>query len=170
MLTLLLLVLQTEPQPAATPSLAGRWAATFTLDSAWRLPKPRRARSLTGVIVLQPAPVAPPSALRSRPVHPGRFTLDFTPFGFTVTDDEVIAWFSTPDSIRIILNPTVDHGHMEVVGVLQPDRIEGEWHLISDRSGARGSVRLRRAPLESPARRVPNPEDEARSSTPSSSR
>jgi hypothetical protein len=55
-----------------------------------------------------------------------------------------LGWYQGQDTVRIILDPTVDHGHVELVGSGAADEIAGHWHLISDPARAEGEFWLRR--------------------------
>jgi hypothetical protein len=80
----------------------------------------------------------------ARRVHAGSSVIDFAPFGFTLGKPETIAWPLAADSVRMILNPSVDHGLVELDGIRKGERIEGQWQMISDPGGARGTFVLER--------------------------
>jgi hypothetical protein len=132
---------------SATPRayhLEGQWSASFTLDSAWRLVREPQARELSGAITLSAAPQTAADAAPEKHVHSGTVAVDFGPFGFALARNGVIAWPLGADSVRMILDPTVDHGHVALDGTLKGERIEGRWQLISDPGGARGAFVLER--------------------------
>lgn len=131
-------------QGVTSGGLEGSWLARFTLDSAWRLPTSPRAKSLGGTLRLQAAARAPAGPAASTPVSPGRSAISFAPFGFRLGTNEVLAWRLSRDSVRLVLDPTVDHGHMMLDGVQDGDSIRGHWTLVGDPSGARGAFVLRR--------------------------
>jgi hypothetical protein len=122
-------------------SLEGAWRARFELDSAWRLPGTPSARVASGRLWFEDASDAPAGAA---PVYPGRFSVDFSVLGFQPGGQEAIGWYLPGDSLRIILDPSVDHGHLELVGAQAVNRIVGRWTLIGDPSGARGRFTLTR--------------------------
>jgi hypothetical protein len=148
-----LLALARAPLPSHGPAmpviaedwLTGRWQAQFALDSAWRLAEPVRARHLTGALHF--GPVAPDAAGggASRRVHAGSFTLDFAHFGFRAESAEALGWYEGPDRVRIVLNPVVDHGVIELVSTRTGDSVTGRWTMTGDPSGARGRFTLRAA-------------------------
>jgi hypothetical protein len=124
--------------------LEGRWRAAFVLDSTWRLGSQPRAHALSGVLALGPVPATSPEGDSVPVVHAGHVTVDFEPFGFKLWHDEALGWHMSQDSVRIILDPTVDHGLVELIGTQRGDRIQGRWQLISDPSGAVGAFTLDR--------------------------
>jgi hypothetical protein len=129
-----------------SPSLTGRWRAWFRLDSAAGLPSVTRAREVTGRLEFRPAPPASlPHDVRTwRRVHTGTLAIDFTPLGFAVAGSETLGWYGDGDTVRIILDPSVDHGHVELVGSGSADQIDGRWRLIGDPAQAEGVFQLRR--------------------------
>ena len=131
------------PKP---PSLTGRWRAWFRLDTASRLPFAAQAREVTGQLYFRPAPPAslPQDARTWRLVHPGTVAVEFKPFGFALGTTEALGWYQGKDTVRIILDPTVDHGHVELVGSGAAEEIDGHWQLISDPARAEGEFRLHR--------------------------
>jgi hypothetical protein len=46
--------------------------------------------------------------------------------------------------MRATLNPTVDHGLIEVHGIFRGDTIVGTWRFTSDPGGAMGTFEVRR--------------------------
>jgi hypothetical protein len=46
--------------------------------------------------------------------------------------------------MRATLNPTVDHGLVEVHGAFRGDAIVGTWRYTSDPGGATGTFEIRR--------------------------
>jgi hypothetical protein len=118
----------------------------FRLTRASNLPFPTRAREVRGEIRFgaAPPPPLPQDAPAWRWVHPGDLAVDFRPLGFGVHGREALGWYASPDSVRIILDPTVDHGHVEIVGSASGAGLDGRWELISDFARAGGEVTLRR--------------------------
>jgi hypothetical protein len=136
--------------PAEPPSLAGNWRAWFRLDTAFSLPFATRAREVTARLEFRPAPPVLPApsgedAPQGRPVHAGSLAGDFRPFGFALGTPEVLGWYEGGDTVRIILDPAVDHGHVELVGSRVADEVVGRWRLIGDPARAEGAFRLSRA-------------------------
>jgi hypothetical protein len=66
-----------------------------------------------------------------------------TLFGFRPESAEALGWYDGPDHVRIVLNPVVDHGAIELVGRRAADSVAGEWTMTGDPSGARGRFVLR---------------------------
>ena len=130
---------------AETGDISGSWRGTFTVDSTWGLAERPSARSVPARIHFNPVGDASPSTSSARSVHRGTFEIDFTRFGFTLSTQEALGWSASADSMRAVLNPTVDHGLVEVHGTLRGDTIVGTWRYTSDPGGARGSFELRKA-------------------------
>jgi hypothetical protein len=124
--------------------ISGTWEGTFRLDSAWRLPEPASARSIPARLHFNPVGDASPTTSSSRTVHPGTFEIDFSRFGFTLGTREALGWSVSEDSMRATLNPTVDHGLVEVHGTFRGDTIVGTWRFTSDPGGARGTFEVRK--------------------------
>ena len=126
--------------------MTGRWEARFRLIHTSRLPLPTLAREVSGEVRFAPAapPPLPEDAPAWRLVHQGEVAVDFRPFGFVLGETEALGWYASPDTVRIILDPTVDHGHVEVVGSGTATELGGRWELISDLARARGEFTLRR--------------------------
>ena len=115
--------------------ISGTWEGTFRLDSAWRLPSRASERSVPARMHFDPVGDASPSTSSSRSVHAGTFEIDFSRFGFTLSTPEALGWSVTADSMRATLNPTVDHGLVEVHGAFRGDVIVGTWRYTSDPGG-----------------------------------
>ena len=130
-----------DPEP-----LTGRWSGWFRLAAASRLPYPTTAREVSGELRFRPAPepAQPQDSAAWRPVHEGSSAVEFRPLGFTLGSAETLGWHIAEDTVRIILDPTVDHGHVELVGNRTADEVSGRWQLISDPARAHGEFRLRR--------------------------
>jgi len=124
--------------------ISGLWEGTFRLDSAWRLPQTATARSLPARIRFNAVGDASPTTSSARSVHPGTFEIDFGRFGFTLSTNQSLGWSVTEDSMRAVLNPTVDHGLVEVHGGFRGETIVGTWRYTSDPGGATGTFEIRR--------------------------
>ena len=124
--------------------ISGTWEGTFRLDSAWRLPERASARSTPARLHFDPVGDASPTTSSARSVHPGTFDIDFNRFGFTVSTREALGWSVGDDSMRATLNPTVDHGLVEVHGTFRGDTIVGTWRYTSDPGGATGTFEIRK--------------------------
>jgi hypothetical protein len=141
---------QTSPDLELRDSLAvardisGTWEGTFTLDSTWRLPERPSARAVPARLHFNPVGDASPTTSSARSVHPGTFEIDFGRFGFTLSTQEALGWSVSDDSMRATLNPTVDHGLVEVHGVFRGNTIVGTWRYTSDPGGAAGRFEIRK--------------------------
>ena len=128
----------------AVRDISGTWEGTFRLDSAWNLPQRPTARSTVARIQFNPVGDASPTTSSARSVHRGTFEIDFSRFGFTLSTQEALGWSVTADSMRATLNPTVDHGLVEVHGTFRGDTIVGTWRYTSDPGGATGAFTIRK--------------------------
>ena len=133
-----------EGAGVAVRDISGTWEGTFRLDSAWRLPERATARSVQARLHFNPVGDASPTTSSTRSVHPGMFEIDFSRFGFTLSTQEALGWSVTEDSMRATLNPTVDHGLVEVHGTFRSDTIVGTWRYTSDPGGATGTFEIKK--------------------------
>jgi hypothetical protein len=124
--------------------ISGSWRGTFSVDSTWGLAERPSARSVPAHLHFNPVGDASPATSSTRSVHRGTFEIDFTRFGFTVSTAEALGWSVSADSMRAVLNPTVNHGLVEVHGTFRGDAIVGTWRYRSDPGGARGTFELRK--------------------------
>ena len=131
---------------AAVRDISGTWEGTFRVDSTWKLPERPSARSIPATLHFNPVGDASPTTSSARSVHPGTFDVDFSRFGFTLSTREALGWSVSDDSMRATLNPTVDHGLVEVHGAFRGDAIVGTWRYTSDPGGAMGTFSLRKVP------------------------
>ena len=124
--------------------ISGTWEGTFRLDSTWKLPQRASARAISAKLHFNPVGDASPTTSSTRSVHPGTFDVDFSRFGFALSTQEALGWSVSDDSMRATLNPTVDHGLVEVHGAFRGDTIVGTWRYTSDPGGAMGTFSIRR--------------------------
>jgi len=129
---------------AAVRDISGTWEGTFRLDSTWKLQQRPAARAVSAMLHFNPVGDASPTTSSARSVHPGTFDVDFSRFGFTLSTREALGWSASDDSMRATLNPTVDHGLVEVHGTFRGDTIVGTWRYTSDPGGAMGTFSIRR--------------------------
>ncbi|HYC31870.1 MAG TPA: hypothetical protein VEB59_06235 [Gemmatimonadales bacterium] len=122
---------------AQRQSLTGRWTADVRLLEARELPLRAAATVISGELTLEPVPGD------SGEVYTGSTTLDFAPLGFRLGSAEALVAVEDT-TVRLILDPTVDHGH--VVATLTGGRGElvGTWYLNGRPARASGTIRLRR--------------------------
>jgi hypothetical protein len=130
--------------PLSARDISGTWEGTFRLDSAWGLSQRASSRSTPARLRFDPVGDASPTTSSTRTVHPGTFDIDFSRFGFTLSTREALGWSAGADSMRATLNPTVDHGLVEVHGTFNGDTIVGSWRYTSDPGGAIGTFQVRR--------------------------
>ena len=129
---------------AALRDISGTWEGTFRLDSTWKLPERASERAVSAKLHFNPVGDASPTSSSARSVHPGTFNIDFSRFGFTLSTQEALGWSASDESMRATLNPTVDHGLVEVYGTFRGDAIVGTWRYTSDPGGATGTFSIRR--------------------------
>jgi hypothetical protein len=124
--------------------ISGTWEGTFGLDSTWKLSERPSSRAVPARLRFDPVGDASPTTSSARSVHPGTFAIDFGRFGFTLSTEEALGWSVSDDSMRATLNPTVDHGVVEVHGTFRGDAIVGTWRYTSDPGGAAGRFEIRK--------------------------
>jgi hypothetical protein len=125
-------------------ALAGRWTAEVRVQESRDLPLPIKASAARGQLVLEPVAPAPAfEGTEPEAVYRGKSTLDFTALGFRLHSDEVLVAVAH-DGIRLILDPTVDHGHVVAAVSGGEDELAGTWYLNSRPARARGSIALHR--------------------------
>lgn len=129
----------------ALRDISGTWEGTFRLDSTWKLPQQPTARSIRARLRFDPVGDASPNTSSSRSVHPGSYEIDFAQLGFTLATSVALGWSVTDESMRATLNPTVDHGFVEVYGTFRGQTIVGTWRYVSDPGGAAGTFELNRS-------------------------
>ena len=130
---------------SAAGDITGTWTGTFQLDSAWQLTQRAASRATPARVQFSPVGDATPTTSSTRSVHPGTFDIDFSRFGFALSTQEALGWSVGADSMRAVLNPTVDHGLVELHGTFRGDAIVGTWRYVSDPGGARGTFMLRKS-------------------------
>jgi hypothetical protein len=130
---------------AEARSLAGCWLVEVELLDARELPLPSRTRAIKGEVRLSPVASAP-AVEDTAPVshYVGSSTLEFSGLGFRLRSSEVIATVAS-DGIRLLFDPTVDHGHVVATVSRAEDELVGTWYLNSRPARASGSIRLKRA-------------------------
>ena len=125
--------------------LSGHWDAEFRLDTVWGGVQPGGERVARGNIVMHPVPHLSPGADVSRSVHPGRFDVDFSDFGFELTSRDALGWYVGKSEARLRLHPAVGGGGVQMNGVFDGDSVTGTWRRDAPNGGAAGRFTLRRA-------------------------
>jgi hypothetical protein len=118
--------------------LRGRWIVEITPDSAIQWPNVRLGRPLTGSFQLTSR-----DSSSSNVVYTGAYTADFQSVGLSKTTGEVLAFTPPGDTVRIILDPTVDHGNVELVAHCRSGGFAGTWIKNGDPSRVWGHFILR---------------------------
>ena len=118
--------------------LRGRWTVELTPDSARELAAARLGRPLRGSFELTTR-----DSSASGVVYTGEYAADFQSVGLFKTTGEVLAFTPPGDSLRVILDPTVDHGHVELVARCRSGELLGEWIQYGDPSIAWGHFMMR---------------------------
>jgi hypothetical protein len=133
-----------RPRLPIARDISGSWEGAFTLDSTWRLGQRASVRSIPARLHFDPVGDASPTTSSARSVHPGMFEIDFTRFGITLSTQEALGWSVMADSMHAVLNPTVDHGLVELHGTFRGDAMLGTWKYVSDPGGATGKFEIHR--------------------------
>jgi hypothetical protein len=118
--------------------LRGRWTVELTPDSARELAAARLGRPLSGSFQLTSR-----DSSASWVVYTGEYTADFQSVGLFKKTGEVLAFTPPGDTLRVILDPTVDHGHVELVARCRSGELAGEWIQYGDPSRAWGHFIIR---------------------------
>ena len=127
---------------AIVRDITGTWQGVFRLDSTWKLNERASSKSVPARIRFGAVGDATPTTTSARSVHPGTFEIDFSRFGFALSTPEALGWSLGEDAMRAVLNPTVDHGLVEVHGTFRGETIVGTWRYVSDPGGASGTFEL----------------------------
>jgi hypothetical protein len=137
------LVFRTLANPArkCSPSMSdlramdmrGRWTVELTPDSARELAAARLGHPLSGSFQLTSR-----DSSASWVVYTGEYTADFQSVGLFKTTGEVLAFTPPGDTVRIILDPNVDHGNLELVARCRSDELIGGWTTNGDPARAWG--------------------------------
>ena len=121
-------------------ALGGRWTAEIALLDSRELPLPTTSRTISGELQLEPV------GGDSAEVYRGASALDWTPFGFQVGTGEILVVVEHA-SVRMILDPTVDHGHVVATLTGGAEELAGTWYLNGRPARAKGTIALRRPAL-----------------------
>jgi hypothetical protein len=118
--------------------LRGWWTVEVTPDSARQLPYARLGRRLRRSFRL----ISRDSS-SSGVVYTGEYSADFQSVGLFKKSGEVLAFTPPGDTLRVILDPTVDHGHLELVARCRSGELRGKWIQYGDPSIAWGHFVMR---------------------------
>jgi hypothetical protein len=118
--------------------LRGRWGIDLTVDSSRQLASARPGQRLIGSLN-----VTSRDSSSSGAVYTGAYAADFRSLGLFKQDGEVLAFTPAGDTVRIILDPNVDHGNLEIVAHCRSDELVGTWTTNGDPSRAWGRVIIR---------------------------
>jgi hypothetical protein len=116
----------------------GRWTIELTPDSARELPTARLGRPLTGSFQLTTR-----DSSASSVVYAGEYTADFQSVGLFKKKGQVLGFTPPGDTLRVILDPNVDHGHVELTARCRSGKLYGEWIQYGDPSSAWGHFVMR---------------------------
>jgi hypothetical protein len=118
--------------------LRGRWTVEVTPDSARELANAHLGRALRGSFDFTSR-----DSSASVVVYTGEYKADFQSVGLFKKTGEVLAFTPPGDTLRVILDPTVDHGHVELVARCRSGAFGGEWIQYGDPSIAWGYFIMR---------------------------
>jgi hypothetical protein len=118
--------------------LRGAWTVELTPDSARGLATARPGHPLGGSFELTTR-----DSSASGIVYTGDYVADFQSVGLVKTAGEVLAFTPPGDTLRVILDPTVDHGHVELVARCRSGELRGDWIQHGDPSIAWGHFVMR---------------------------
>ena len=119
--------------------LRGRWTLAITPDSARSLPSARLGHELKGTLELTRR-----DSTSAFVVYSGRYSAKLQSVGLARDTGEVLVSVPFGDSTRIILDPSVDDGNLELVGKCRDGRLIGRWLRTGAPARAWGSFTLRR--------------------------
>ena len=119
----------------------GRWTAELTPDSVIALTGVRLGRPLVGSIHLTQRDTTSRVA-----VYVGTYDADLRVIGLARPTGETLVSVPRGDTVRVILDPTVDHGNIEMVGRCRSGRLVGKWVRTGAPARAWGHFTLRRSP------------------------
>jgi hypothetical protein len=119
--------------------LRGTWTLDITPDSAISLPNARIGRPLTGTVNLTRR-----DSTAAFIVYSGRYSAKLQSVGLARDTGEVLVSVPAGDTTRIVLDPSVDHGNLELVGKCRDDRVVGNWIRTGAPARAWGRFSMRR--------------------------
>jgi hypothetical protein len=128
-------------------NFVGRWRIELTTDSVRSLPSASTGRPLTGTL-----DIVTRDSLAEAVVYSGTYRADFRTVGLARTYGEMIGGAPPGDTIRFVLDPSVDHGNIELVGHVHADSLVGRWIRTGAPARAWGHFVLRRVTKSTDAR------------------
>ena len=131
----------------ATPELTGVWDVTLHVE----MQHGTEANRIRGSLALIPGTLLPTSEWPglTNPSHVGTYSIDVERLGVVPVRRRDIriagAVADSPDRVRIVLNPGVDHGALVMSGAAGGDSIVGTWRVTAYALGTSGRFHMRRA-------------------------
>ena len=119
--------------------LRGRWSIELTPDSAISLADARPGRPLGGSVR-----IGQRYSSSTGIVYSGEYAADFRSVGLARPSGEVLVGVPPGDTVRITLDPSVDHGNLELVGRCRGEQLVGTWTRTGAPARAWGHFVLRR--------------------------
>ena len=110
-----------------------------TPDSAISLPTARVGRPLTATVNLTRR-----DSTTQWVVYSGRYSAELQSIGLARDTGEILVSVPQGDTTRIILDLSVDHGNVELVGKCRDDRLIGHWVRTGAPARAWGQFTMRR--------------------------
>jgi hypothetical protein len=119
--------------------LRGRWIVELTLDSATEL-----ANDLVGHgWLMGNFELTSRDSSKDGVVYTGIYNFDLPLLRLYFRQTEKVLAYTPPgDTVHIVLNPSVDHGNMELVARCRAGGLEGRWRTNGDPSRALGHFTL----------------------------
>lgn len=130
--------------------LEGTWALYLKLEHSRVGEKPVQD-TISGAIVLHSIDSLDSSMWKNRGVYPtctGEATVDFRKIGVhvdTVGIRRLHGWILADGRTQLILNPTIDHGNVELNGLVTADSIFGSWGSSEYIGGATGHFIMKKS-------------------------
>lgn len=119
--------------------LRGQWSAELTPDSAISLSDARPGHPLAGSVRITRRDSSSIGI-----VYSGEYAADLRSVGLARPTGEVLVGVPPGDTVRIVLDPSVDHGNLELVGRCRGEQLVGTWMRTGAPARAWGHFVLRR--------------------------
>jgi hypothetical protein len=129
--------------PRQDDPLTGSWTIELRVDTTRFGARPGVRRRSARVTL---AAAATRGSRVETPTHLGRFEGDLADLGVRKPrgDDRGAIGVLRGDRVRVVLDPGVDHGRMEMDGELREDTIRGTWVVSGYVMGPYGTFEMRR--------------------------